>query len=98
MPSIILRSETLPDLIDQAAAQFGDAIFIEDGATHISFSELQARSRQVAAALLARGIGKGDRVAIWAPNIYEWIIACFGIQSIGAVLVTLNTRYKRSEA
>jgi acyl-CoA synthetase (AMP-forming)/AMP-acid ligase II len=96
--STYLSSETLPDLIDQAATCFGADIFIEDGATRISFTDLRSRSRQVAAALLARGIGKGDRVAIWAPNVYEWIIACFGIQHIGAVLVTLNTRYKRSEA
>jgi acyl-CoA synthetase (AMP-forming)/AMP-acid ligase II len=98
MSSNSLRSETLPDLIDQAAARFGSDIFIEDGDVRISYTDLRTRTRQVAAALLARGIGKGDRVAIWAPNVYEWIVACFGIQSIGAVLVTLNTRYKRSEA
>jgi acyl-CoA synthetase (AMP-forming)/AMP-acid ligase II len=88
----------MPQLIDQAAALFGADIFIEDGPVRISFTELRQRTRQVGAALLARGIGKGDRVAIWAPNIHEWIVAAFGIQSIGAVLVTLNTRYKCSEA
>jgi HIP---CoA ligase len=98
MPLNPLRSATIPALIGQAATAFGTDIFIEDGPTRISFSELQTRTRQVSAALLARGIGKGDRVAIWAPNVYEWIIACFGIQSVGGVLVTLNTRYKRSEA
>jgi acyl-CoA synthetase (AMP-forming)/AMP-acid ligase II len=98
MSSTYLSSETLPDLIDQAATRFGGDIFIEDGATRISYTDLRTRTRQVAAALLARGIGKGDRVAIWAPNVHEWIVACFGIQHIGAVLVTLNTRYKRSEA
>ena len=39
-----------------------------------------------------------DRVAVWAPNLYEWILAAFGAQVAGAVMVPLNTRYKRSEA
>ena len=98
MPSIPLRSDTIPSLIDAAAAQFGDAIYLGENDTRISFNELRTRTRQVAAALIARGIKKGDRIAIWAPNVYEWVIAAYGLQSIGAILVTLNTRYKRAEA
>ena len=41
---------------------------------------------------------KGERVAIWAPNIYQWILAAIGAQSIGGVVVPLNTRYKGVEA
>ena len=41
---------------------------------------------------MAAGIEKGDRIAIWAPNIYQWIIAAIGAQSVGGVLVPLNTR------
>jgi len=98
MPDFPLRSDTIPALIEAAAARFGDAIYLHDGDTHISFNELRAQTRQVAAALIAQGVKKGDRVAIWAPNIYEWVIAAYGVQTIGAILVTLNTRYKRSEA
>jgi acyl-CoA synthetase (AMP-forming)/AMP-acid ligase II len=37
-------------------------------------------------------------VAIWAPNCAEWVVALLGLQSVGAVLVPLNTRYKGVEA
>ena len=69
----------------------------EEG-VHISFVELREQCREVAAALLHRGIAPGDRVAIWAPNIHEWIIAALGIQYAGGVLVTINTRFKGTEA
>jgi acyl-CoA synthetase (AMP-forming)/AMP-acid ligase II len=98
MPSLPLHSDTLSELIDRAAAAFGDSHYIEDGDVAISFNELRRHCRAVAAALIARGVGKGDRVAVWAPNLYEWILAGFGAQVAGAVLVPLNTRYKRSEA
>ena len=51
-----------------------------------------------AAAVIAAGVQRGDRVAIWAPNCWEWIVALLGLQSAGAVLVPLNTRYKGAEA
>ncbi|MCB1848890.1 MAG: AMP-binding protein, partial [Halieaceae bacterium] len=49
-------------------------------------------------AFMTAGIDKGDRIAIWAPNICQWVIAATGAQSIGAVLVPLNTRLKGAEA
>ena len=52
----------------------------------------------MAAALIATGIEPGDRVAIWAPNCWEWVVALLGLQSAGAALVPLNTRYKGVEA
>src|SRR5690606_11762840 len=48
--------------------------------------------------LMQQGIQPGDRIGVWAPNIVEWVIAAIGAQCAGAVLVTLNTRYKGSEA
>ena len=47
---------------------------------------------------MAAGIQSGDRVAIWAPNIWEWIVAGIGVHCAGGVLVTLNTRLKGAEA
>ena len=43
-------------------------------------------------------IDKGDRVALWAPNSAEWIIAAFGLLTAGGVLVPVNTRFKAEEA
>ncbi|CBL46320.1 Acyl-CoA synthase [gamma proteobacterium HdN1] len=89
---------TLPGLVQWAAQQFGDQVFLEEESTRISFADFAVQARQVAKALLAKNIQKGDRIAIWAPNIHEWVIAALGAQCVGAVLVTLNTRYKGHEA
>ncbi|MGT2490147.1 AMP-binding protein [Cupriavidus basilensis] len=55
---------------------------------------LRARPRGVPrAALMALGVAPGERVAVWAPNLHEWIVAALsGIQMAGGVLVPLNTR------
>jgi acyl-CoA synthetase (AMP-forming)/AMP-acid ligase II len=89
---------SIPELVEQAASQFGDTIFIEEQRTHISFKGFAQQARAVTAALIASGVEKGDRIAVWAPNISEWIIAAIGAQCAGAILVTLNTRYKGNEA
>ena len=49
-------------------------------------------------ALMASGVSAGDRVALWAPNCAEWVVAALGVLGAGAVLVTLNTRFKGGEA
>jgi len=54
--------------------------------------------RRAAGAFAAAGIGKGDRVAIWAPNSADWIIAAFGLVTAGGVLVPVNTRLRTEEA
>ena len=93
---------TIPKLVRAAAQRYGDATAIEDigedGTVRFSFRELEAVSLRAARAFIAQGIERGDRVAIWAPNLHEWIVAALGLQSAGAVLVTLNTRLKGPEA
>ncbi|MFN7148800.1 MAG: FadD3 family acyl-CoA ligase [Microthrixaceae bacterium] len=69
-----------------------------DPAERLTYQEVLERVDEVAAAVIAAGIEPGDRVAIWAPNCWEWIVALLGLQSAGAVLVPLNTRYKGAEA
>ncbi len=64
----------------------------------ISFALLEQKARDAARAFVASGLQAGDRFAIWAPNIHEWIWIALGGQMAGAVLVPLNTRYKGSEA
>ena len=89
---------TTPRLVRAAAERFGDAAAIEDGGRTLSFTELAAEVERAAAAFIASGIEPGDSVAIWAPNIWEWVVAALGLQSAGAALVPLNTRYKGKEA
>ena len=89
---------TLPQLVAEAAGRYGERVAITDGAVQLTYSELDAARRRAAAAFLAAGLERGDRFAIWAPNMYQWIVAAIGAQSVGGVLVPLNTRYKGSEA
>src|SRR5688500_1158189 len=89
---------TIPGALRAAAERFSTAAAIEDGATRLSFSELHGAAQQVCAALLALGIERGDRIAIWAPNGWQWIVAALGASSAGAVIVPINTRFKGREA
>ncbi|MGH8354502.1 MAG: AMP-binding protein, partial [Pseudomonas sp.] len=93
MPSVE-NAVTIPQLMAAAARAYGDSPAIEDGGRRISYRELDQLRRQAARALLALGVQAGDRVAIWAPNIWEWIVAATALQSVGAALVPLNTRMK----
>jgi len=90
--------ETIPRLVEAAAARYGDASAIEDGDQRLGFRALHAAGLRAARAFLAAGTRPGDRVGIWAPNIAEWIVAAIGLQNAGAVLVTLSTRFKGAEA
>ena len=89
---------TVPHAAQAAAERWGDVPgLIENGRTW-TFAELWADARTAASAFLARGVGPGDVVAIWAPNQREWILAALGLQIAGAALVPLNTRLKGKEA
>lgn len=88
---------TLPALCDRAAAEYGEQTFIEDGDTVLSYRAFNAARRDVARALIAAGIAKGDRVMIWAPNSWHWFVAAMGLTSIGAVLVPVSTRFRGGE-
>ncbi len=88
---------TLPAAVIHAAARFGDAPAIIDSET-LSFAALEQRVAQGAAAFIEAGLVSGDRVAIWAPNSTAWIVSCLAVQSVGGVVVTMNTRLKGLEA
>ena len=90
--------QTIPRLVRGAAGRFGDRIAIEEGDLTLSFAELWEAATRAARAFCAAGIESGDRIAIWAPNIHEWVLATIGVQAVGGVLVPLNTRLKGSEA
>ena len=89
---------TIPHLADEAARRFGAAEAVVDGARRVSFAQLRTLMVDAAAAFIAAGLQRGERVAIWAPNSLEWVVACLGIQAAGGVLIPLNTRFKAAEA
>ena len=91
--------ETSPQAFAASVAAFREriAVVAESGA-RLTYGELDAQRRRAAAALIAAGVQRGDRVAIWCPNNVEWIVAGLAIHSVGAALVPLNTRMRGSEA
>ncbi len=90
--------ETIPAAARATALRLPDKIGLIEGANSWTFAEIYRDARSVASAYLARGIGKGDVVAIWAPNRREWILAALGAHIAGAAITPLNTRMKGLEA
>ena len=89
---------TLPRVLARAARLFGDAPAIVEDQRRLTFRELESQVLQASAAFLAAGLAPGDRVALWAPNCAEWIVAALGALGCGGIIVPLNTRLKGHEA
>lgn len=89
--------QTLSQVLSDTTAAFPKqaAIIPHDGI--ITYEQLNERVDRLARGLLELGVEKGDKVAIWMPNIPEWVIAYFAVARVGAVVVPLNTRYKTHE-
>jgi acyl-CoA synthetase (AMP-forming)/AMP-acid ligase II len=86
-------------LTSRAAKSAQDTAVVDVAAGKtLNFTDLLVETRKAAAAFMAQGVVRGDRVAIWAPNFWEWIVAALGLQAAGAALVPLNTRFKGAEA
>jgi acyl-CoA synthetase (AMP-forming)/AMP-acid ligase II len=85
-------------MVLSAADRFGDAEAIVDGSLRYTYRDVVDRIRCAAGAFADLGVEKGDRVALWAPNSAEWIVAAFGLLTAGGVLVPVNTRFKPEEA
>ncbi|MFZ0666016.1 MAG: FadD3 family acyl-CoA ligase [Acidimicrobiales bacterium] len=90
--------ESIPAMTKDAAVRFGDRLAVRDGHTELTYEQLFDRSRSFAGGLVDRGVEPGDRVAVWAFNSAEWIIAVLGLFQAGCVLVPVNTRFKGVEA
>lgn len=91
-------SLTLPAMLADVASRYAQRPAIVENGKSISYAQLQQLSRQAARALMSLGVQAGDRVALWAPNLSEWIVAACGVHAAGGVLVPLNTRMKGAEA
>lgn len=94
-----LISMTFGDLLDAQAARFPDADCVVDphSGARYTYAQFRDECNRVARGMMAMGIKTGDHVAIWATNYVEWLTTMFATAKIGAVLVTVNTNYKRFE-
>ena len=75
-----------------------DAEAVVEPERRVTYGELGELVNTSTRAMMAAGVERGDRVAIWAPNGLGWIAAALGAQSAGAAVVPINTRFKGEEA
>ena len=91
--------KTLSQVLEEAAEKWPEEIFIVSMHQGLekTFRQVNEDSNRLAAALLSIGVKKGDRVGIWSPNCYEWVVTQFGTAKIGAILVNMNPAYRVNE-
>ena len=94
-----LLDDPIGDSLRRVTERFGDrdALIVLHQSYRASYRELSKQVERAALALIARGVRHGDRVGIWAPNRYEWVIVQYATARIGAILVTINPAYKAGE-
>ena len=94
-----LLGETIGENLERTVARFGDREALVDVATgrRWTYASFDADVNRLARGLLARGIEKGDRVGIWAPNCAEWVLTQYATAKIGAILVNINPAYRSHE-
>jgi acyl-CoA synthetase (AMP-forming)/AMP-acid ligase II len=85
-------------VLDRIGAEFSDHTAVVADDRDITYADLIAEARRAAAAMIDLGVHIGDRVAIWSPNTWHWVVACLATHYAGAVVVPLNTRYTATEA
>jgi fatty-acyl-CoA synthase len=91
--------ETIGENLRRTVERFGDrpALVVRHQQFRATYRELWEQTGVAARALLARGVRKGDRVGIWAPNRFEWVVLQFATARIGAILVNINPAYQSAE-
>lgn len=89
---------TIPALVADAAQRHADQPAVVEGDREVTYEELADLVTRAARSYVARGLRRGDRAAVWAPNRLEFILAMLAAQTIGAAVVPLNSRYRGHEA
>ena len=93
------RPDSLVHMLRGSVERVGDGPAVSEvGGEQVSYRQLWDRAARVAGGLRAEGIERGDRVAIRLPNGLDWVLAFWGAQLAGAVVVPVNTRFTDSEA
>jgi acyl-CoA synthetase (AMP-forming)/AMP-acid ligase II len=98
MPMPDLPVRTIPAMVRSSAERWPNHPAVVDGDTRLTYAGLAEAMRRSARAAMAAGLGPGDRAAVWAPNIPEWIVAALGVIAAGGAVVPVNTRFKEQEA
>jgi fatty-acyl-CoA synthase len=94
-----LLYKTVGAVLEDAAARWGEreALIVRHQNIRWTYRELDEAADRLAAGLLQLGFVPGDRIGIWAPNRYEWVVTQFASAKAGLILVTINPAYRTSE-
>ncbi len=94
-----LLGETIGENLRRTVATYGDreALVVRAQGIRLTYNELWDATTILARALMAVGIAPGDRIGIWSPNRFEWVVTQFATARMGAILVNINPAYKTAE-
>ena len=94
-----LIGETIGAHLQNVVRRFGanEALVVRHQDVRLTYAELWELSTQCARGLIAHGVERGDRVGIWSPNRYEWVVLQYAAARVGAILVNVNPAYRTSE-
>jgi fatty-acyl-CoA synthase len=97
--TVPLLGETIGDNLRRTVSRFGDreALVDRGSGRRFTYTELFDAVEALAAGLVEAGVRKGDRVGIWAPNRWEWVILQYATADMGAILVNINPAYRTHE-
>jgi fatty-acyl-CoA synthase len=88
---------TLAAFVDRLAAEWPDTTALIDRDRPVAYAALAGESARLASGLASLGIGAGDRVALWLPNLPAWLATFFACGRLGAIAVSVNTRFRSHE-
>ncbi len=97
--SLPLLGETIGDNLRRTVERHGEseALVVPHQQYRATYRQLWEQTSLVARGLIARGVRRGDRVGIWSPNRFEWVVTQYATARIGAILVNINPAYRTSE-
>ncbi|MGQ0619566.1 MAG: AMP-binding protein [Panacagrimonas sp.] len=96
---IPLLEQTIGDNFEATVRKFPDneALVMPHQNIRWTYRRLNEEVDRVARGLLARGLNKGDRVGVWAPNLVEWVLAQYATAKLGVIQVNINPAYRANE-
>jgi fatty-acyl-CoA synthase len=89
--------DTLAELLSGLAVEHDTRVALVEGDRALTFDGLAAAAGALAAELAGWGVGRGDVVALWLPNVLEYLVAEFALGALGAAALGVNTRYGEHE-
>lgn len=97
--TVDLEFVTIPQLMRATVSRHGprEAVVFADTGERRSYYDFDREIDALASGLLAMGLQKGERVGLWSPNRYEWILTQFATARIGLVMVNINPAYRLAE-